>query len=103
MKEVTGAAPKIGGSSILGFGSYHYHYESGREGDWFLTGFSPRKQNPTIYITSGFNKWVDLLKKPGKHKTSVSCSYVDRLEDIDLSSSKKLISESVILMKQKHH
>lgn len=102
MKEITCSAPKMWGSSIVGFGSYHYRYESGREGDWFLTGFSPRKHNLTIYLMSGFEKQDALLKKLGKHKTSVSCLYINRLEDIDISILKKLITDSIKLMQQKY-
>jgi len=101
MKEITSHESKMWGSSIVGFGSYHYRYESGREGDWFLTGFSPRKQNLTIYIMSGFEKQGALLKKLGKHKTSVSCLYINRLEDIDISILKRLITDSIKLMQQK--
>src|SRR6185503_1364475 len=68
MKQVTKEAPKMWGSSIVGFGSYHYKGASGREGDWLLTGFSPRKQNLTLYIMGGFDPHKELLKKLGKHK-----------------------------------
>ncbi len=74
--EVTGESPKMWGTTIIGFGSYHYKYKSGREGDWFLTGFSPRKQNLTIYITAGFNEYDDIMKNFGKYKTGSSCLYV---------------------------
>jgi hypothetical protein len=84
MKEATGASPKMWGPSIVGFGDSHYKYESGREGDWFLTGFSPRKQNLTLYIMNGLAKHGTLLKKLGKHKTGKSCLYINRLEDVDL-------------------
>ena len=73
MKQVTKEEPKMWGSSIVGFGSYHYKGKSGREGDWMLTGFSPRKQNLTLYLLGGFDEQKDLLKKLGKHKTSVGC------------------------------
>jgi Domain of unknown function (DU1801) len=95
MKKVTGAKPKMWGSSIVGFGSYHYVYESGREGDWFLTGFSPRKQNLTLYIMSGFRKYESLLKKLGKHRTGKSCLYINGLDEIDLPTLPSLITESV--------
>ena len=95
MKKVTGAEPKMWGSSIIGFGDYHYTYASGREGDWFLTGFSPRKQNLTVYITAGFNQYESLLKKLGKHTTGKSCLYIKKLEDIDLPTLKTLIEQSV--------
>ncbi len=72
MQKITASEPKMWGTSIIGFGSYHYKYKSGREGDWFLTGFSPRKQNLTLYIMSGFKRFDDLLEKLGKYKTGKS-------------------------------
>lgn len=84
MKRVTGEEPVMWGSSIIGFGSYHYRYESGREGDFFLTGFSPRKQNLTLYITPGFSAYEDLLAQLGKHKLGKSCLYIKKLADIDI-------------------
>ena len=95
MKEVTKSKPSMWGDSIVGFGSYHYKYASGREADWFLTGFSPRKQNLTVYLMSGFDRYGDLLKKLGKHKTSKSCLYINKLDDIDLPTLKKLVKSSV--------
>ncbi len=95
MKKITKEEPKMWGDSIVGFGSYHYKYASGREGDWFLTGFSPRKQNLSLYIMSGFNEYGELLKKLGKHKTSKSCLYIKSLDDIDTKALKQLITKSV--------
>jgi len=95
MKQITKAEPKMWGSSIVGFGTYHYKYESGREGDWFLTGFSPRKQNLTLYIMPGFAQYDELMKKLGKHKTGKSCLYIKSLADVDLPTLKKLVQESV--------
>lgn len=95
MKTVTGAEPKIWGDSMVGFGSYHYKYASGREGDWFLTGFSPRKQNLTLYIMSGFEGYDELMQKLGKYKTGKSCLYVKKLDDVDLDVLKELIARSV--------
>ena len=83
------------GDSIVGFGSYHYKYDSGREGDWFLTGFSPRKQNLTIYIMTGYEFNDRLMKKLGKYTTGKSCLYVKKLTDIDLSVLAELISDSL--------
>ena len=100
MKEITQEVPIMWGDSIIGFSSYHYKYESGWEGDWFLTGFSPRKQNLTLYIMSGFKKYDKLLNKLGKYKTGKSCLYINKLKDIDISVLKKLIPESVKFMKQ---
>ena len=99
MKQVTGSEPIMWGDSIIGFGTYHYKYASGREADWFLTGFSPRVQNLTLYIMSGFDEYDDLLSKLGKHSTGKSCLYVKRLENIDLDVLKELIEKSVAHMK----
>ncbi len=84
MKQVTKEEPKMWGGSMVGFGHFHYKSDSGREGDWFLTGFSPRKQNLTIYITPGFDKYESLMKQLGKHKTSKGCLYIKKLEDVDM-------------------
>lgn len=102
MKKRTRQEPRMWGGTIVGFGSYHYKYESGREGDWFLTGFSPRKQNLTIYIMSGFEAFPDLMAKLGKYKTGRSCLYVSRLEEIDLRALGQLISKSVAALKKIH-
>ncbi len=94
MQQVTKLEPKMWGSSIVGFGNIHYKYESGREGDWFLTGFSPRKQNLTLYVMGSFNPHTDLLKKLGKHKTGSGCLYINKLKDVDLKVLKELIKIS---------
>ena len=96
MKEVTGLEPKMWGDTMIGFGTYHYKYASGREGDWFVTGFSPRKQNLTLYIMSGFDEYDELMKKLGKYKTGKACLYINKLEDVDLSVMKDLIQKSVV-------
>ena len=83
MQDITGEAPRMWGDSIVGFGSYHYHYKSGREGDWPRIGFSPRKQYLAIYIMPGFGDYQDLLTRLGKHRTSVSCLYINKLADVD--------------------
>jgi hypothetical protein len=95
MEEVTGHKPKMWGPSIVGFGSYHYKYDSGREGDWMVTGFSPRKKDLTLYIMMGFEKHQDLMKQLGKHSTGKSCLYIKRLSDIHMPTLKKLIKTSV--------
>ena len=100
MKQVTKEEPRMWGSSIVGFGSYHYKGKSGREGDWMLTGFSPRKQNLTLYLMGGFDEQKDLLKKLGKHKTSVGCLYIKKLGDVDKKVLKTLVTASVKRMKQ---
>jgi len=100
MRAATGVEPKMWGDSIIGFGSYHYKYASGREGDWFLTGFSPRKQNLTLYIMPGFDEYEGLMKKLGKYKTGKSCLYLNKLEDVDLAVLKTLIEKSVKKMQE---
>ena len=100
--EVTNEEPKMWGQAMVGFGSYHYKYDSGREGDWFLTGFSPRKQNLTIYITAGFTEFDDIMSTLGKYKTGSSCLYVKKLSDIDIEKLKTLISKAVAYMKDKY-
>ena len=102
MRDVTGEPPKMWGSSIVGFGSYHYKYASGREGDWMITGFSPRKQNLTIYIMPGFSEFSELLARLGKHKTSKSCLYLNKLDDVDLEVLAELVRESVKVMKARY-
>jgi hypothetical protein len=93
MKKATKAEPKMWGTSIIGFGDYHYTYASGREGDWFLTGFSPRVQNLTLYMMGGFDQ--DTLKKLGKYKTGKGCLYINKLEDVDLKVLNELIAKSL--------
>ena len=101
--RLTGEQPKMWGPSIIGFGQYHYKSEKSRqEGDWMLTGFSPRKQNLTIYIMPGFADYQDLLKDLGKHKTSVGCLYINKLADVDLVVLEKLIEKSYADMKEAH-
>ena len=95
MEEVTGYEPKMWGDSIVGFGSYHYRYASGREGDMPLTGFSPRKQNLTIYIVPGFEHYERLMAKLGKFKTGQVCLYINKVADIDLPVLRELVKESV--------
>ena len=100
MKQVTKEEPKMWGSSIVGFGSYHYKGKSGREGDWMLTGFSPRKQNLTLYLMGGFDTHADLLKKLGKFTTGAGCLYIKSLADVDRKVLKELVQASVRRMKQ---
>ncbi len=104
-QEVTKEKPVMWGTAIIGFGQYHYKSErSKQEGDWPLTGFSPRKQNLTIYIMSGFGDQKKLLEKIGKHKiSSGSCLYIKRLSDIDVGILKQLIKASFEYMNEKHN
>jgi hypothetical protein len=100
MQEITKAEPRMWGDTIVGFGSYHYRYASGREGDWPVIGFSPRKQDLTLYLMSGFDGCEELLAKLGKHRTGKSCLYIKRLDDVHLPTLKKLMKESVRRMKK---
>ena len=95
MQEVTKKAPKMWGPAIIGFGSYHYKYESGREGDMPIIGFSPRKQNLTLYVGLGSDSENPLLKKLGKYTTGKGCLYIKKLADVDRKVLKQLITDSV--------
>lgn len=95
MKEATGAEPKMWGESIVGFGDYHYRYESGREGDWFHMGFSPRKQNLTLYFCGALETFAPVLSRLGKYKTGKGCLYVKTLHDIDPDVLKEFL-EAVV-------
>lgn len=102
-EEVTGEKPKMWGTSIVGFGMYHYKSErSTQEGDWPITGFSPRKQNITIYIMCGFKDYSELLENLGKYKTSVGCLYIKKLSDVNIDVLSKLIKRSYVDMQKKH-
>jgi hypothetical protein len=102
MKRVTKAEPKMWGPSIIGFGSYHYVYASGHEGDACLVGFAPRKQDLALYIMSGFTSRERLLAKLGKHKTGKACLYIKRLEDVDQAVLEELVAASVKHVKKSH-
>lgn len=102
MGKATGAKPEMWGPSVVGFGSYHYKYPSGREGDWFLAGFSPRKQDLTLYVMAGFSRYEELLGKLGKHKTGKACLYLKRLSDVDLGVLEELVTASVAHLKRTH-
>ena len=95
MKAVTKTEPRMWGTSIVGYGSQHYKYASGREGDWFRTGFSPRKNSLTLYITSSFEQYPDLMARLGKYKTGKACLYVKKLSDVDETVLRKLITQSL--------
>lgn len=101
MRQVTRQEPKMWGSSIVGYGNYHYKGTSGREGDWFVAGFSPRKQNLTLYVMGGFTPHNNLLKKLGKHKTGVGCLYINKLADVDMKVLKELLRQAVKTANQK--
>lgn len=102
MKKATGSAPKMWGTSIVGFGTYHYKYDSGHEGYACLTGFSPRKQNITLYVMPGATTREELLEKLGKHKAGKGCLYIKKLKDVNVPVLETLIKESVNFLKEKY-
>lgn len=102
MEKLTGSEPKMWGASMVGFGNYHYKYDSGHEGDWFLAGFSPRKANLTLYLMAGYDHFPELMKRLGKYKTGKSCIYINKLEDINLEVLEELIASSVKRSKETH-
>jgi hypothetical protein len=99
MRRATGKRARMWGPSIVGYGSYHYRYASGREGDYMITGFSPRKQALSIYIMPGFDRFQGLMSKLGKYTTGKSCLYIKRLADVDEAVLERLIDESVRYMR----
>jgi len=102
MRKATGKRAKMWGSSIVGYGTYHYRYASGREGEFMVTGFAPRKQALTVYIMPGFTPFGKLMAKLGKYKTGKSCLYIKRLADVDESILERLIDDSVEHMRKKY-
>lgn len=102
MQEVTGDQGSIWGDSIVGYGHYHYKYESGRENDWFLCGFSPRKTKHSVYIMAGFERFNEILSRLGKHKTSKGCLYINKLADIDMAVLKELVEASTKNLQEKY-
>ena len=90
-RRITGWTPRMWGPSLVGYGQYHYRYDSGREGDMLATGFSPRKANLSIYIMPGYQDYADILKRLGKHKTGAACLYVNRLADVDMDVLEELV------------
>lgn len=103
MGEISGELAKMWGDAIVGFGTYHYVYASGREGDWMLTGFSPRKENLSLYLMAGFDQLGDELSALGKHKSSKGCLYVKKLSDIDEKVLRKMIKKSIGIMKKRYN
>jgi len=102
MEEITGEKPAMWGPSMIGFGSYSYRYESGRSGDWYLTGVAPRKQSLVVYIMPGFSSYEALLAKLGKHKTGKSCLYINKLADVHLPTLRRLIQRSVVAIRKQY-
>jgi hypothetical protein len=100
MQKATQNEAKMWGDSIVGFGDYHYVGKSGREGDWFLAGFSPRKQTLTLYMLGGWEQHDELLAKLGKYSLGKGCLYIKRLDDVDVSVLNKLIVEAVVRAKK---
>jgi hypothetical protein len=94
MADETGEAPRMWGSGIVGFGSYHYVYASGREGEWMALGFAPRKANLTLYLMDGFSGYEELLARLGKHSTGKSCLHVKRLSDVDVDVLREMVRRS---------
>ena len=101
-EEITGTPAVLWGESIVGFDHYKYHYPSRQKGIWPITGFSPRKQNLSIYIMPGFSQYQPLLDKLGKHKHSVSCLYINKLKDIDLDALKEIVEAGVAYMQKNY-
>ena len=101
MRQVTGKRAAMWGASLIGYGSYHYKYDSGREGDMPVVGLSPRKQNLVLYIMPGFSGYAGLMKKLGKYKTGKSCLYINKLEDVDTNVLTELIDKSAACMEKK--
>ncbi|TFF96969.1 DUF1801 domain-containing protein [Candidatus Thorarchaeota archaeon] len=95
MKDITGEEPVMWGNSIVGFGDYHYKYASGREGDWFKVGFSPRKRNLTLYLMCDVKELGDSLEKLGKHKIGKGCLYINKLEDVDIGVLREIVEKSM--------
>lgn len=102
MRRITGSAPAMWGPSIVGFGSYRYVYESGRTGEWPLTGFSPRKGNLVLYVMAGFQRYPELMRKLGRYRTGKSCLYVRSLADVDPDVLEELVAESVAWMRRRY-
>jgi len=102
MERITGTTAQMWGTAIIGFGTYHYRYESGREGDFMRVGFAPRKSNIVLYIMAGFSDYETLLAKLGKHRTGKSCLYIKQLSDIDESTLEEIVTRSVAYMAQKY-
>ena len=102
MSRLTGETPVLWGDSIIGFGRYHYQQKNGQKAIWPLTGFSPRKQNLTIYIMPGFSTYTGLLSRLGRHRHSVSCLYLNKLADIDRDVLSEMIADSVSIMRERY-
>jgi hypothetical protein len=100
LERLSGESPRMWGNSMVGFGSYHYKYASGREGDWFITGFAPRKNDLTIYVMPCFENYTELLQRLGKHKTGKLCLYIKKLADVDMKVLEQLLARGITDMNQ---
>ena len=101
-EEVTGYTPRMWGPSLVGYGRYHYKYDSGREGDMLITGFSPRKANLVLYIMPGYRDMSDKLARLGKHKVGKSCLYINKLADIDMDVLREIVEDGFSYMKENY-
>lgn len=102
MQRVTGCRPTMWGPSIIGFGRYHYRYDSGREGDFMMTGFSPRKASLVVYVLPGYDEIGEQLARLGKHKTGKSCLYITKLADVDLAVLEEIVTDGVARMRERY-
>ncbi len=102
MSKLTGCTPKMWGPSIIGFGRYHYEYESGRSGDWMMVGFSPRKANQVIYLMPGYLDLDDQLSRLGKHKIGKSCLYINKLADVDLAVLEEMVQHAIDVLNENY-
>lgn len=102
LKKITKTSAKMWGASIVGYGKYHYKYESGREGDFMKIGFAPRKTSLTLYIMPGFGRYDELMNRLGKYKTGKSCLYIKKLEDVDIKVLEELMKSSFDYMTEKY-
>lgn len=98
MRRITGVEPRMWGRGMVGFGRYHYRYDSGREGEWFLTGFAPRKNDLTLYVLPGLERFTGLLERLGRHRTGKSCLYLRSLDDVDRGVLEELLRAGVEAM-----
>lgn len=101
-RRITGWAPQMWGPTIIGYGSYHYKYETGREGDFLATGFSPRKANLSIYVMPGYEDFSEELSRLGKHKMGKSCLYINKLADVDMAVLEEIVREGLVRLGQKY-
>ena len=102
MGRLSGFEAKMWGPTMVGFGRYHYKYDTGREGDWFMVGFSPRKANQVIYLMPGYENFDDELARLGKHKIGKSCLYINKLADVDLAVVEEMVRYTIDLLHENY-